>query len=190
MRVEAALNEAQQDALRELTNVGAGHAAAALSQRLFGERLDFQPPEARCLSEAGLAAWLGGEGAARVAAGHPVWGGAQGQLWLVFFPADAASLVDRLERGAPRRDKALAEATREALASALGAMRKLTGLHLQPAALRVWRCSAAELAQTLAHGAEVWVLAARLKSDAFAAELLFVPEAQTLKPLLHALGVG
>ena len=170
------LNEAQRDALRELTNVAAGHAASALSRRLSGERLAFRPPEARTVSEAELAGWLGGPGAPRVAAGLSVRGQVAGALLFVLGLADADTLAGRLLGQAPAAepalDAALAQVAQEAGATA-----------------PVRRCSAAMLARSLCRQPQVLVLQARLQAPAFATDFLLLPEALTLPVLLQALRV-
>ncbi|MGO8970898.1 MAG: hypothetical protein ACLQDQ_15170 [Myxococcaceae bacterium] len=192
--MEAPLNEAQRDALRELANVAAGQAAAVLSRRLSGERVQFQPPEARSFSLSQLALRLGGEGAARVAAGLEVGGAVQGAVWLVFALEDAAWLASRLggDAGSDEEgvDEALGGTAREAAAAALQAMGKLTGLRLQPASPLSRRCSAPALAKSLCRESSPLVLQAHLEARAFAAEFLFLPGSGALAPLLASLRVS
>ena len=61
--VPAELTEPQADALRELTNVAAGHAARALSTLLGGEKFGLWPPLVRLVDAPQLTALLGGRGA-------------------------------------------------------------------------------------------------------------------------------
>ncbi|MGO9829926.1 MAG: chemotaxis protein CheC [Myxococcaceae bacterium] len=192
--MSTSLNEVQRDALRELANVAAGRAASVLSRRLAGERVHFQPPEARSLSPAQLTLRLGGEGAARVAAGLEVDGPVQGVLWLVFALEDAAWLAAQLlgdpGRGEPGVDEALGGTAREALAAAVQGMGRLTGLCLQPASALLRRCSAPVLAKSLCREPSPLVLEAHLQGRAFTAEFLFLPLSGTLEPLLLSLRVG
>jgi chemotaxis protein CheY-P-specific phosphatase CheC len=193
LTLHAPLNEAQRDALRELTNVAAGHAASTLSRRLSGERLAFQPPEARTVSEAELAGWLGGPGSPRVTAGLSVRGQVAGALLFVLGLADADTLAGRLlgqgPAAEPALDAALAQVAQEAGAAALAAVARLTGLALQATTAPVRRCSAAMLARSLCREPRVLVLQARLQARAFAADFLLLPEALTLPVLLQALRV-
>jgi len=189
--LHAPLNEAQRDALRELANVAAGHAAAALSRQLSGERLVFQPPQARGVSEAELAGWLGGPSAARVAAGGEVRGDVPFALWFVLTLPDAAWLASRLlgelPPGEAEVDAALGPAAQAAAAAALSAVANLTGLGFQPSATQVRRCSAASLAKSLCRAPAVLVLEAHLEAPSFAAEFLLLPGAEALPALLQAL---
>ncbi len=193
MTLQVPLNEEQRDALRELTNVAAGHAASALSRRLAGERLVFQPPEARSVREAELAGWLGGAGAARVAAGVQVRGQVAGALVFVLGLADADWLAGRLLGQTPAlepaMDAALADVAHQAGAAALDAVARLTGLGLEAAAAPLRRCSAAMLARSLRREPEGLVLQARLQAPAFATDFLLLPEAESLPLLLKALRV-
>jgi len=193
LTLPAPLNEAQRDALRELTNVAAGHAATALSQRLSGERLAFQPPEVRCVSEDEFTTWLGGPGAARVAAGVQVRGQVPGTLVLVLGLADADVLAVRLlaeaQPAEPAVDEALGALAHEAGTAALAAVARLTGLKLQGAPAPVRRSSAAMLARRFVRDSDGLVLQARLQARAFAADFLLLPEAGALPTLLQALRV-
>jgi len=184
------LTTTQLDALRELANVAAGHTATALSARLKGEAVHFQPPLAGSVTEGQLTEWLGGKQAAKVAAGFEVQGDVHGALWLVVSLADAAELAAPAGAGKGPAEGQVDEALGEGLRAALAAMGRLTGLVFTPAALLVRRCSAPALAKSLAAKAAVLALRAGLQAGAFQAELLFFPEGGTLAALLHSLGVG
>lgn len=191
--VLAPLTDAQLDALRETANIGAGHGAVALSRMLHGERVGFEPPRARELTAAGLAALLGEGSAPRVVAGVEVEGEARCSLWLVLSPADAASLAQALtQREAPglqESDAALTEAARTVGSAALAAMARLTGLRLNVASSRLWRSSAGALARERCGEDRMLVLDVQLRLSGVALELLVLPEASTLGALLRALRV-
>jgi chemotaxis protein CheC len=191
--VHAALTEPQRDALRELTNVGAGHGAAALSKLLGGERLGFQPPEAREASVEELASLLGGSAALRVVASTDVRGEASGALWLVLTPEDAEVLGTRLAGGGAcdraAVDAALGLAAEAVAAPLLAAMGQLTGLSLQGAEPRVRRSSADVLARAWCGGDAVAVLDVLLHASSFALQLLFLPAPAAVAVLLRTLRV-
>jgi chemotaxis protein CheC len=117
----AELTEVQRDALRELANVGAGHAATALSHLLSGDRIAFQPPEVWAETPLHLAERLGGA-APWLAGVCRVQGDVRGALWLVFGRTDAETLLARLSPGplpaTPEVEEALVRAAREAGVSA------------------------------------------------------------------------
>lgn len=79
-------NDFQLDALKEIGNIGAGHAATALSQ-MVGRRVDMSVTHVKVLKTDHIAAFLGGI-EQNVAAVHmPVYGEICG-VALVFFPLD------------------------------------------------------------------------------------------------------
>ncbi|HJT23278.1 MAG TPA: chemotaxis protein CheC [bacterium] len=79
-------NEFQLDVLREIGNIGSGHAATALSQ-MVGRRVDMSVTQVKVLKTDSIAAFLGGM-EQNVAAVHmPVYGEICG-ISLVFFPLD------------------------------------------------------------------------------------------------------
>lgn len=191
--VLAPLTDPQLDALREMANIGAGHGAVALSRMLHGERVGFEPPGARELTAAGLAAILGEASAPRVVAGVEVAGEARSSLWLVLSPADAEALAQALtqkEAPGPREaDAALTEAARTVASAALAAMARLTGLQLEAASSRLWRSSVGALAEERCGDHRVLVLDVQLRLAQVAVELLLLPEATTVGALLRALRV-
>ena len=189
----AELTEAQRDALREFANVGAGHAAATLSRLLGGERLAFEPPEARTATASELAQLLGGEAVARVAAMQEVRGDVTGALWLVLGPPDAQRLAERLLRTPhpPERavDGALVQAALEMGAFALTAMGRLTGLGLEGSAPTLCRTAAGALACGWCAESSGLLLHAHLRAEHFTAQLLFLPHFEALGTLLRSLRV-
>jgi chemotaxis protein CheC len=191
VRRETELTEVQRDALRELANVGAGHAATALSHLLSGDRLAFQPPEVWTETPLQLAArlgssvpWLAGVGC--------VQGDVRGGLWLVFGHPDAENFLARLSPGALPDTRALEEAlvraAREACVSALAGMRQLTGLALEARGPVVQRDVPAALGEA-ASDAEVLVLGVRLQAQGFSAQFLFLPCRASVGTLLRSLHV-
>jgi chemotaxis protein CheC len=186
--VPAGLTDSQRDALCELTNIGAGHGAAALSRLLAGDRIGFPPPEAREATTAELADLLGGAGAPRLAATVEVHGDAAGALWLVLAPEAADLLLARL--ASPEAPElALRRAVERVADSALAAMGRFTGLVLEPGAPLLRRAGADALAASRCRGGPVRVLAAHLHAPGFTAQFLFLPDAASVPLLLRALRV-
>ncbi|HXX31136.1 MAG TPA: fibril biogenesis regulator DifG [Myxococcaceae bacterium] len=185
------LTDTELDALRELANVGAGHGAVALSRMLGGERVGFEPPAAREVTESGLATLLGGEAAARVVAEVEVLGAASAGLWLVLEPVDAEALARRLAGrdmpGPGEADAALAEVARALALATVSAMGRLTGLFLEPAPAALVRGTAGELARDLARREPALALDVHLRAPGASVQLLLLPRSSTLGALLRAL---
>jgi chemotaxis protein CheC len=191
--VEAELTEAQWDALRELANVAAGHAASAVSRLLAGERLGFAPPEAWRASAREFTQLLGGDSTPWLAAVLEVRGDVAGALWLVFGRKDASWLATRL-LGEPNPDElavngALTKVAQEVGAAALAAMGMLTGLALNASTPVLHRSAVGVLATGASEQARVLVLDALLRARGFAAQLLFLPDAEFIGVLLRSLRV-
>jgi len=89
------LNECQLDALREIGNVGMGHAATALSQ-LTGEAIHLNVPRVMVLDMARMPEFLGG--AERMAAGIylRMLGNAQGNILMIFPLENATKMLATL----------------------------------------------------------------------------------------------
>jgi chemotaxis protein CheC len=191
--VQTELTEPQWDALRELANVGAGHAASALSRLLAGERLGFQPPEAWRASAREFTQLLGGDSSPWLATVLEVSGDVTGTLWLVFGRKDAHWLATRiLVEANPDElavNGALTKVAQEVGAAALSAMGKLTGLSFKGATPVLLRSAAGVLATGASENARVLALDALLRAKGFAAQFLFLPDAESLDALLKSLRV-
>jgi chemotaxis protein CheC len=186
------LTERQRDALRELTNVGAGHAATSLSQLLSGARLSFQAPEVWGWTEEAFQARLLQE-APWVAGVLDVQGGVRGALWLLFGQKDGQAFAAQLFSAAPATEavveSAVVRATQAMGASALSAMGRLTGLTLTSGAPVLRRSGSAGPSDGAGTEAPLLVLEVRLRAPAFAAQFLFVPGGASLGALLRSLRV-
>lgn len=185
--------ELQKDALRELANIGAGHAATALSRLLGGERLDFQPPEAWTATALEFTQLLAGDASPWRGTVQEVKGDVVGELWLILGRRDAQALAARLlseEYPSPSSvDAALAKMAEAVGASALSAMGTLTGLKLQASSPVLRRHADGVLATGSSDQDSVLVLDVLLRSKAFAAQFLFLPRPESLSALLRSLRV-
>jgi chemotaxis protein CheC len=193
VRSTFSLTEVQRDALQELANVGAGHAATSLSGLLSGERISFQPPEAWVGTQETWMARLGRE-APWVAGVLEVQGAVGGALWLLFGERDGEALAARLY-SEPRPegasvDRAVGRAAQAMGASALLAMGSLAQRAFLAVGEPVLRRSglgapsSGEAGQT-----ELLVLEVRLRAPALSAHFLFLPEGASRGALLGALRV-
>lgn len=193
MTAMSELTELQRDALRELANIGAGHAATALSKLLGGERLDFQPPEAWTATAKEFTQLLAGDASPWRGTVQQVKGDVVGELWLVLGRRDAQALAARfLAEPYPNPsavDEALARMAETVGGSALAAMGTLTGLKLEASAPLLRRSVDGELATGSDEHETVLVLDVLLRAKAFAAQFLFLPRQQSLAALLSSLRV-
>lgn len=136
------LDEASLDALREVSNVGAGHAATALAQ-MTGRTIQITIPKVRCLPLGEVTSALGAEEEPVAALHQRVYGDLQANQLLVFPLELVHRLLQAVIGSAPRGGAALSDlselessALREVgniLGSAyLNAVSRLLGLTLIP----------------------------------------------------------
>jgi chemotaxis protein CheC len=195
--------EMQLDALREVANVGCGHAASALSRLVGGRRVNIEVPRALVVSPTDLPAAIGGEEKQVVAASLEMTGGLAGHLLLVLPEDDAhrlcALLLNAPGEGMFREDErsAFSEAANIVASACLNAIGKLTGLRLLPSVPKVSQDIAGAvvdeaLAKVNSNAGVVVVLEARFSAIAappIEGQLLVVPDRASLKRLLETLGV-
>lgn len=89
------LSSFQRDVLKEIGNIGAGHAATALSQFL-SEKIEMTVPEVSLLPLDKVSDLMGGPEELVVGIYMRVFGDAPGKLIFVFQYAEALTLVDKL----------------------------------------------------------------------------------------------
>ncbi len=87
----ARLSASQLDALREISNIGMGHAATALSQ-LTGDRVELRVPRVQVTDIAEVPELLGGAEQEVVGVTLRILGDARGNILLI-FPMDSARLL-------------------------------------------------------------------------------------------------
>ncbi len=109
------LSDSDLDGLREVSNIGAGNAAGALSQ-VIGEVVSLEVPVVRALDLQEVPAALGGAEQRVVALRLGIHGDVRGNLLIVLSPADALEVVHRMGVQAVELDPSepmLASALRE-----------------------------------------------------------------------------
>ena len=196
--------ELQLDALREVANIGCGHAASALSQLVGGRAVQIEVPRVLVTHVAQMTELIGGPDSKVVAATLLMEGDLQGTLLLVLPEADAHRLAGLL-LNAPSTDQlsdvqrsAIGEAANIVASACLSAISKLAGLKLLPTIPVLSEDSAgAVLDEALARvdtgGAGlVVVLEARFATAAVprvGGQFLVLPDKSSLKKLLEKLGV-
>ncbi len=193
-------SDAQLDALREVANIGCGHAANALSRLMGGRKVDLSVPRALVTDPAGAAELLGGE-APVVASWLGMTGELRGVLLLVLPTQDGTALEALLLGGrdadAAERDSMLMEVANIVASACLSAIGKLTGWRLMPTVPSLRRGSAhgvvdAAVGQVRGAVGPVVVLEARFSSAAapeVSGQVLLVLERDSSHALLARLGV-
>jgi chemotaxis protein CheC len=191
------------DALREVANIGCGHAATALSQLVGGRRVDISVPRVVVTRVADLAELIGGAEAAVVACSLAMEGDLTGGLLMVLPESDAHRLC-MLLLNQPSGEGPLQEDQRSAfgevaniVASAcLSAIGTLTKFRLLPGVPLTSQDSAGGVVDELAKGkgAAAGVVALEAKfttsvSPSITGQFLVLPDNGSLKKLLDRLGV-
>ncbi|WNG40578.1 fibril biogenesis regulator DifG [Archangium violaceum] len=129
-------SDIQLDALREVANIGCGHAVSALARLVGGRTVNLSVPRAVLATASEVAGLLGGGDAPVVAAKLGMQGQLRGVLMLVLPQEDATALESLLLRrqDAPQeeRESALAETANIVASACLSAIGTLTGWKLLP----------------------------------------------------------
>jgi len=187
----AELTEAQADALRELTNVAAGHAARALSTLLGGEKFGLWPPLVRHLDRPQLTALLGGKGAPLTAVSAELRGGVGGAMALVFTEPHVQTLTSRLLGAAGQRfqtpEVALRDAANLVYAAALDATARLSGVRALHSVPVVGEGPAEMIARMCIPAERGWVLEAELYASPLSGRFLLLPDEPGLTTFLRGL---
>ncbi len=198
----SAPTEAQFDALREVANVGCGHAANALSKLMGGRAVRIDVPRVALIASESIAQLIGGEGAAVVVTSLEILGQLEGRLLLVLQEGQAQRLsLELLSK--PRQLlidaelRALEEAGNIVACACLNAIAAFTGLRLLPSTPTVSKTTAEEVAQDTgrdfaAESGMVMVLEARFSTSVtplLSGQLLVLPRRHSVQVLFEKLGV-
>jgi chemotaxis protein CheC len=196
--------ELQLDALREVANVGAGHAATALSQLVGGSKVHLDVPRAIVADREALPALLPWDRQTRVlVATLHISGELAGHVLVALEQGDAHRLATLLVDGphAPVLQEvhrsALTEAANIIATACLSANGTLTGFRLIPSVPTLSECHGTEALSAALHeldeGAGVIVaLEAHFTASTaqrIEGEMFIVPARQSLRRLLERLGV-
>ena len=127
-------NDAQVDALREVANIGCGHAANALSRLMGGRKVDLTVPRVQ-LGAVDVGALLGSD-VPGVSVSLGICGELHGALLLLLVRSDASALESLLLGGQPaeqaERDSVVAEVANIMASACLSALGQMTGWKLMP----------------------------------------------------------
>jgi chemotaxis protein CheC len=199
---QVSLSERELDALRELANIGCGHAAYALSRLVGGRKVAISVPRSELLPVAEVSGLVGGQSQQIAAVLLDVTGTVTGQLWLVMSEEDARSLAGMLLGRKPEAGP-LGEGARSALcetgnivgSACLSAIGGAFGLRLIPS-VPTLTIEAAEKAFAGVlrplPGDKALVLETRFSMEDrgdMSGHFLLLPELPTLPKLLAAMGV-
>lgn len=193
-------SDIQLDALREVANIGCGHAVSALARLVGGRTVNLSVPRAVLAAASELSALLGGGDAPVVAARLGMQGQLQGVLLLVLPDEDSTALEALLLRrhDAPleERESALSEAANIVASACLSAIGTLTGWRLLPSVPVLVRGAAGSVVAGAVKDVQgddrVVVLETRFSSvgaPAVSGQVLLVLERESSRALLARLGV-
>jgi chemotaxis protein CheC len=193
-------SEIQLDALREVANIGCGHAVSALARLVGGKRVDLAVPRAMVTSAAEATEQLGGEEPV-VGVKLGMVGELHGVMLFVLSVRDGAALGAVLlgqVSGGVELESALSEAANIVASACLSAIGKLTGWKLLPTVPELRRGTAREVVGAAVRETEgertsrVVVLEARFSAASappVSGRVLLVLERESSESLLQRLGV-
>ncbi len=198
------LDERQLDALREVANIGCGHAATALSKLMGGQRVGIEVPRAAVIEFGAVAELVGGHEAPVVGVATEIVGGLQGGL-LLLMPVAAAKRLAGILLGSGESLGPLGDDARSALcevgnilgSACLSAIATAFGLRLMPSIPRLAQDMAGAVVGEVvcpmgARADRAVVLETRFTvggGSALMGHFLILPDVLSLPPLLAALGV-
>jgi len=194
----------ERDVLKEIGNIGAGHAATALSQ-LLAEKINMSVPAVTIMPLDRVSDLLGGPEELVIGIYMRVFGAAPSKIIFVFKREDALILVDKLTRNKIGETKEIGEFEESALkeisnimtGAYLYALIQLTGFTLLPS-VPAFACdmAGAILNSALLDCAVIGDHALIIETQFSITErqinghFFLVPEPGALKTILNALGVG
>ncbi len=197
------LSEIQLDTIREISNIGMGNAATALSQ-LVGCTVNITVPHALIVDMTEIAPLLGGEELEVAASYVQVVGQARGHLVLVFSIPDAHRIIELMAPGANldlMRDEMARSAIQE-IGNILGSsflrsLSDLTQLNILPTVPAVavdFAGSIVSYVVSSLYDVTEKLVVVRTNFDvggeSVAGYCIFIPEPGSLKVILESLGMG
>jgi len=195
------LTELQKDALKEVGNIGAGHAATALSQ-LLNTKINLSEPRIEVIKFRDLASRIGNESRTVAALHMYVRGEAPGQMIVIFDREQALDFVSAfLKRviGDIQIFDSIADSTLKELGniiagSYLTAIIQLTNINLLPSVptLSYGTIQAAfRTLMSILPDQDVFLIESAFldKEKVVAGQFILIPETGSLGPLLSVFGV-
>jgi len=194
------LSEMQLEAMKEVGNIGAGHAATALSEML-NESVQISPPTVEILPFASLAGRVSRGGRIVSAVHMDVHGDAPCQIVVLFERAQALGFVDIFVSRTPENEAifdSLVESTIKEVGNIIGgayltALTSLTGVTLIASVPTLSTGTAESTFLELIHVPPdqdvLYVQTGFEKSRPIAGEFILIPEPQSIAPLLSVFGL-
>jgi chemotaxis protein CheC len=196
------LNELQRDALKEVGNIGAGHAATALSQ-LLNTTVKLAEPTIDVLKFRDLSNRIGGAERSVAALHMYIRGEAPGQM-VVLFDRDQAHefvnvfikrIIGDIQIFDSIVDSTLKELGNIIAGSYLTALISLTGINLLPSVPTLSYGSVQAAFRTLMSilpDQDVFLIESQFldKDRAVSGQFILIPETGSLQPLLSVFGVN
>ncbi|NLL47921.1 MAG: CheY-P-specific phosphatase CheC [Firmicutes bacterium] len=194
------MSDAKLDFLKELANIGTGHATTALSQMLSGRLFQLVVPDAKMLPFEQAAHYVGGLEQVIVGIFVVVSGDVRGHMAFL-LPVDSALVLVRLltqdESGEMNElaRSALQELGNIMITSYLNALAKMTNLLMAPSVPGVAMDMAGAVWQSVLAGAEVTDEVTVIRTEFFAdgesieGHILFLPDDDDFRKIAHMLGL-
>lgn len=195
------MNDAKLDFLKELANIGTGHATTALSQMLSGRLFQLVVPDAQMLPFAEAAEYVGGAEQVVVGIFVVVSGDVKGHMAFL-LPLDSALVLLRLLIGDDSGElnelarSALQEIGNIMITSYLNALSKMTNLLMAPSVPGVAIDMAGAVWQSVLAGAQVTNEVTVIRTEFFAdgesieGNIIFLPDDDDFKKIARLLGLG
>ncbi|NLJ80107.1 MAG: CheY-P-specific phosphatase CheC [Firmicutes bacterium] len=188
------------DFLKELGNIGTGHATTALSQMLKGELLRIEVPNVQLLSFNEAVAFVGGLEQVVVGIFVVVSGDVKGHMAFILPLGSAKTLVELLtNESCQELDEMALSALQELgnimITSYLNALAKLSNATLLPSVPGIAVDMAGAIWQSVLAGAEVVNMATLIRTEFFTMEkaiqgdIIFLPDEEDFQKLAHSLGL-
>ncbi len=194
------MNDVKLDFLKELANIGTGHATTALSQMLSGRLFQLVVPDAQMLPFSEAAEYLGGSDQVVVGIFVVVSGDVKGHMAFL-QPLDSASVLLRLLIGDDSGEmdelarSALQELGNIMVTSYLNALAKMTGLLMAPSVPGVAIDMAGAVWESVLAGAqvvnEVTVIRTQFFADGESIEgnIIFLPDDDDFRKIARMFGL-
>ncbi|NLL43102.1 MAG: CheY-P-specific phosphatase CheC [Firmicutes bacterium] len=194
-------SEAKLDFLKELANIGTGHATTALSQMLGGRLFQLVVPDAQMLPFSEAAEYIGG--LEQLVAGiFIVVSGDVGGHMAFLIPFDSAMVLVKLLTGDDSGEmnelalSALQELGNIMITSYLNALSKMTDFLMAPSVPGVAVDMAGAVWESVLAGAEVTNEVTVIRTEFFAdgesieGNIIFLPDDDDFKKIARVLGLG
>ena len=194
------MQDVKLDFLKELANIGTGHATTALSQMLSGRLFQLVVPEAQMLPFSEAAVYIGGPEQVVVGIFVVVSGDVKGHMAFL-IPLDSALVLVRLLTGDESGEinemahSALQELGNIMITSYLNALSKMTHLLMAPSVPGVAIDMAGAVWESVLAGAEVKNEVTVIRTEFFAdgeaieGNIIFLPDDEDFRKIARLLGL-